>query len=580
MIFIIAASYNNINQSGFFLWQGKYLMQIKNFLPDKIVDNLSIHNAIVYNSKKIYAKKNSYLVKITKIELTANYLKLLFNFDKTINYTAYQIKSALKSYLNKSSVLELPFCAAVDESKFFQLLDNNDLLSQIILYEKNHDWNKIHQLFNSLGNIEEHQIWNNPIILNKFSFAAAKLSECSENLKKKFSTTQQINEFLIEKKQFRELTIKLRKRCVELQNNNPAFYSNLAYTYYQSAIELSTYGRRKDGNLISECSIAVNYIDKALEIDKTRIKDLYRKSFLLSEILVNHSLYINTKTKKNTDNLLASYDYISSAIESLEQLINIYQSEILEPKLLSANRKYYIKSLFKLAALYLNLAKIGLNPLNILINESPLYNINYENANKKLEYLNKAINYLQKCIIEDAISSNRKNIEQLSLLEQTEINNFIAGIYKAYLYGKIILYKYLITKNPEDAKLSKNYLLHANEIEFPREQRNQRKIFVLDKIAVIFLIESKYPKAINILQNIISLNRSTFNKNILPDYAAYTLTIAYLLNNQTEEAQGIIKNYSACKNKLIAEKFNKLQQALIPSSSFGKFKLIYKLEAA
>ncbi len=580
MIFIIATSYDNINNSGFFFWGDKFLKQIKNFLPNKLVDNLSIQHAIVYNIKKEHANKNSFLIKITNIELTPKYLKLSFNLDKTIDYTAYQIKRALKLYLNKSSILELPFCAAVDEAKFFQLLDSNNLESQITLFEKNYDWNKIHNLLKSLGDIEQHQVWNNPIILNKFSFATAKLSECSENLKKKFKTPQQKNEFLKEKKQLRELTIKLRKRCIELQSNNPAFYSNLAYTYYQSAIELATPGRRKDGSLISDCSNAISCIDKALEIDKFRIKDLYRKAFLLSEVLAKHSLSIDTKAEKNSNNFPAPYDYISSGIKTLEQLIYVYQNEITDQKLLAAYRKYYIKSLFKLAALYLNLAKIGLNPLNILINQNPLYKIKDENNSTKLEQLNKAINLLEKCITEDASSSKRKNIEQLTLLEQSEINNFVTGVYKAYLYGKIILYKYLITRNPEDAKLSKSYLLHANEIEFPKEMRNQRKIFILDKIAVIYLIESKYSQAVKILQNIISLNRSTQNKNILPDYAAYTLSIAYLLNNQCEEAQGIIENYSAAKNKLIAEKFNKLQQALMQESSFEKLKLIYKLEAA
>ncbi len=576
MIFIIATSYSFEKNESYFFWTGKYFYQIKEFLSDKIVDNLSIQFALAYNSKKEESNKNALLLKITRIELTLNYLKLNYKILKEIDFTAYQIKNSLRKYFNKNSIIDIPFCVVVNEEKFYNLLDVDNIENKISLFEKTNNWSKIIELFNSFDNIESSQIWNNPKLLNKFSFASAKLSECTDNLKRKYPDKEQRKKILQEKKYFRELTIKLRKRCIHLENNNPLHYSNLAYTYYQSVLELTTRGGRRDGDLLADCENAILYFDKALELDNCRINDLYRKAVTISEIQTNYLLFKKDenpdkeKSKKAINNLLES-------IKLFENIIYVFETQLNDQKLIKRYYKYYIKSLFKLAAIKLKIAKNKLNPLNILINGEMFSNIIDIDTNKKINFINQAIEHIEKCIKFDAYRSNKKNIDNLSLLEQARINNFISGVFKIYLYAKIYLYRYILTKDLSDLKTSKNLFYLANETEFPKELKNQRKTFILEKLAVTALLESKFNQAIKLLEGQIKLNNNN-KKFILPDYAAYTLSIAYILNGQFEEAKHLISNSLLNCNNIYLNKFNKLKFLLDKNTPSSTIKLIYSSE--
>ncbi len=576
MIFIIATTFNLDKTESYFFWTGKYFSDIKKYLPNKIVDNLSIHYAIVYQAKKEANNQKALLIKITRIELTANYLKLNYKIIKEIEYTAFQIRNALKIYLNKSSILELPFCIAVDESKISQLLENTNIENKITILEKTNNWTKIYELLKSLGDIKTNNIWNNSHLLNRFAFATAKLSECTENLKRKYPDNQQRKKIIQEKKQLRELTILLRQRCIQLDNNNPTYHSNLAYTHYQSALELTTPGGRRDGDLNKECELAINYLDKSLELDQNRITDIFRKAIIISEIQTN-SLLFKSDNIDNEKKLKASQN-LNEAVILFEKIINLYENSLQEENLIKRYAKYYIKSLFKLAALKLKIAKNGLNPLNILYNGEILSNIFDINTNTKINLLKQAKEHIEKCINEDAKKSNKKNYNLLSLFERAEINNFTVGVYKIYLYGKIELYNYILTKDKNYLDNAKKLFQQANEVEFPRELKNQRKIFILEKLAISALLESKFNQAIKILESQIRFQSNNNKKIFLPDYAAYTLSIAYILNGQFNEAESLISNNINNCNEIFLNKFNKLKAITEQKNHQTSIKLLYSME--
>lgn len=576
MIFIIATTFNLDKNESYFFWSGKYFSDIKKHLPYKIVDNLSIHYAIVYQAKKEANNQKALLLKITRIELTPNYLKLSYKIIKEIEYTAFQIRNALKIYLNKSSISELPFCIAVDESKISQLLENNNIENKINILEKTNNWVKIYELLKSLGDIKTNNIWNNPHLLNRFAFATAKLSECTENLKRKYPDNQQRKKIIQEKKHFRELTILLRQRCIQLDNGNPTYYSNLAYSYYQSAMELTTPGGRRDGDLNKECELAIYYLDKSLEIDQNRITDIFRKAIIISEIQTN-SILFKSENIDNEKKLKASQN-LNEAVILFEKIINIYENSLQEENLIKRYAKYYIKSLFKLAALKLKIAKNGLNPLNILYNGEILSNIFDINTNTKINLLKQAKEHIEKCINEDAKKSNKKNYNLLTLSERAEINNFTVGVYKIYLYGKIELYNYILTKDKNYLDNAKKLFQQANQVEFPRELKNQRKIFILEKLAISALLESKFNYAIKILESQIRHQGSDNKKSFLPDYAAYTLSIAYILNGQLSEAESLISNNINNCNEIFFNKFNKLKTITEQKNHQASIKLLYSIE--
>lgn len=562
MIFIIATAFSELKQSGYFFWGEKYYSQIKNYLPKNINSTLGISTAIVYFCKNELKFKNSLLINITGVQLTSNFLKLNYSIAEEMKYKSYQIRTALRKYLNKKNILELPFCAVVDESDFFNFINDSSLEDKLSLLEQNNDWISITKILDKFQPLEKSQIWNNSNLLNRFSFATAKLAECSNNLKIKFPDKLKRKEYLEERKKFRELTIKLRKRCIELENDNPSFYSNLAYTYYQSATELSTPGGRRDGNLKNEANHALYYFDKALELDNNRITDLYRKANLLSDILTNNILFAPDTDNKIQEKYNQAYNFRQMSIQTFETLLIKYE-DITDENQKKRYFKYYIKTLYKLALLNFQFGKTNINPLNLLYNNNPLFKSTDENSEQKLIYLNNAINYLEKCILLDSGKTEQ------NLIDASTSNNFITGVFKAYLMGKIYLYKFLLTKDLSDEKTAKEFMLKAHETEFPKKLKNQNKIFVLEKLAILYLIEEQPKTAIHLLEG--AYKRS---KNF-PDYAALTLAISYLLNNQKNEALEIIEQYIHDKKSLLHERFKKLNDALQVPKESDIIKLIY-----
>lgn len=562
MIFIIATAFSELKQSGYFFWGEKYYSQIKNYLPKNITSTLGISTAIVYFCKNELKFKNSLLINITGVQLTSNFLKLNYSIAEEMKYKSYQIRTALRKYLNKKNILELPFCAVVDESDFFNFINDSSLEDKLSLLEQNNDWISITKILDKFQPLEKSQIWNNSNLLNRFSFATAKLAECSNNLKIKFPDKLKRKEYLEERKKFRELTIKLRKRCIELENDNPSFYSNLAYTYYQSATELTTPGGRRDGNLKNEANHALYYLDKAIELNDNRITDLYRKANLLSDILTNNILFAPETDKKIQEKYNQAYNFRQMSIQTFETLLIKYE-DITDENQKKRYFKYYIKTLYKLALLNFQFGKTNINPLNLLYNNNPLFKSTDENSEQKLIYLNNAINYLEKCILLDSGKTEQ------NLIDASTSNNFITGVYKAYLMGKIYLYKFLLTKDLSDEKTAKEFMLKAHETEFPKKLKNQNKIFVLEKLAILYLIEEQPKTAIHLLEG--AYKRS---KNF-PDYAALTLAISYLLNNQKNEALEIIEQYIHDKKSLLHERFKKLNDALQVHKESDIIKLIY-----
>ncbi|MGQ9799756.1 MAG: hypothetical protein ACUVRG_10805 [Ignavibacterium sp.] len=569
MIFIIATAFSDIKQSGYFFWRDKYYSQIKNYLPKNITSTLGIGTAIVYFCKNEQKFKNSLLINITGVQLTSNFLKLNYSIAEEMQYKSYQIRTALRKYLNKKTILELPFCAAVDESDFFNFINDLSIEDKLSLLEQNNDWLSIIKILDKFQPMEKSQIWNNSNLLNRFSFATAKLAECSNNIKIKFPDKLKRKEYLEEKKKFRELTIKLRKRCIELENDNPSFYSNLAYTYYQSATELSTPGGRRDGNLKNDATHALYYLDKALELDDNRITDLYRKANLLSDILSNNILFNPNTDLEINEKYNQAFNYREMSIKTFETLLTKYDN-ISDENQKKRFFKYYIKTLYKLALLNFQLGKTNINTLNLLYNHqdglrhnNPLFKSTDENSEQKLIYLNKAINYLEKCIMLD---SGKK---EQNLIDAATSNNFIIGVYKAYLMGKIYLYKFLLTKDLSDEKTAKEFMLKAHETEFPKELKKQNKIFVLEKLAILYLIEEQPKTAIHLLENAYKRIK------IFPEYAALTLAISYLLNNQKNESLEVVEQYLHNEKSLLHDKFKKLHNALQAKKEADVIKLIY-----
>ncbi|MDH7605849.1 MAG: hypothetical protein QHH13_13180, partial [Melioribacter sp.] len=357
--------------------------------------------------------------------------------------------------------------------------------------------------------------------------------------------------FIKEKKYFRELTIKLRKRIIELEPNNAAYYSNLAYTYYQSVNELTKPNSRKDGDIIEDAENAIKYIDLSLKYNPGRITDLYRKAMLISNIYGKY-IFFNNYSDEQFQEKLTSYTYaIKEGILNFQKIEAIYESFINEEQK-NRYKKIYIKTLYNLAQKFLTLARTNVNLYSLIfINKENL--LNEQKEKDTINYLQLANKYIDKCIKEDY---NKKKIET-ETEALVECNNFTIAVYKSYLKGIINLYLYAITNNNEYEVEAKKFLYIANEINFPFEMQNQNKLFILEKLALLSLIKKNYEQPIKMLEPIY---RKKYN---FPVYAAYTLAISFIYKNEPSKANEIIEKYIEESNPLFKIKFQKLREYLL-----------------
>lgn len=565
MIFIISTSFDFIKDEGSFFWGENYFPAIRDYIPLNTTDVISIKEAILFFNKTSHKEKAPLKLKITQSHITRVFLKIKYKVIGEMDTKSYRIRNALKQYFNKKSVLELPFCCAVDEEKFNSILNSGELFFDINSLQANNNWFEIYKLLEKYQPVEQSVLWSNAEILNKFSFATAKLSECTENLKKKFPDKEKRKEFLKQKKFFRELTIKLRERCIELSPDNATYYSNLAYTYYQSVNELNTPNGRRDGNLVRDAEKALEYFDKALILDSTRIADIYRKAILLTEILPSYNLYKSDINQSSQDNnqlkekYNSSIEMINRGIEEFVKLVKIYEQTYLRSDSFSGAdpnnhyKKYYIKALYHLAQKRIKLAKINFNLFNLLYGYKPLVINETNELNHKISLLNIANSYIDKCIQADYT----KKKEEKFIIDLVECDNFVSAIYKAYIKAVIETYLYTLTEKVKHLNTAKEFYYKAMELNFPGGQKNQNKIFILEKISTLNLLEGKYDSAIKILEPL--YKKTNPNKSgRFPEYAAFTLAIAYTLIGDRRKAEQIAEEYSKCGNKIFEYKFSKM----------------------
>ena len=561
MIFIIATIQDPIRNTGYFYWGSKYYHLIKPFLPQELKSLDSIQTAFLYFGKSEQKYKNALQLKITSIQVDNYSLKINYEIEKTLEYKSFQIKEALKKYLDLQSVFELPYCSAINEAEFLDKLNDTKLTSTISQLEQQNNWQEIYNLLLQFQPIENHSIWKDAELLNKFSFATAKLSECTENIKKKFPDKSERKKFINEKKFFRELTIKLRKRSIEIDPTNATYYSNLAYTYYQSVNELTTPSSRRDGNILEDASNAIKYLDLALKYNPNRLTDLYRKAIILSDIFGTHSFYNNFSEEQIQEKFNTLTNSISQSILIFQKIENIYES-ITNEEQKNKSKKIYIKTLYNLAQKFLTLAKTNINLYSLIfINKEKI--LDQQKETETITLLHLAKKYIDKCIKEDY---NKKKIET-AIEELVNCNNFTIAVYKSYLKGIINLHLFAITKKSEYETDAKKYLYLANEINFPKEMQNQNKIFILEKLALLSLIKNNYEQPIKLLEPIYK------RKYNFPAYAAYTLAISYQQKNETEKAKEIIDKYLEETNQLFKNKFQKLKDYM----TVGDKQIIYEI---
>ncbi|MCX8057285.1 MAG: hypothetical protein N3F03_06750 [Ignavibacteria bacterium] len=538
-------------------WNNSISQNLRKFLPkeENLINNIKSGYLYLIDRKPNNQVLNkTYSLQIKSIKVTTNYISIDFEKVTEIDINPAVLKLASRKYLKDKFDIDkneiTPFLIFAERKEFENILKQNKTKLEIENYFLNKNWDGIKKIIHSPEKLKSTDLWNDPPTLWKISFALSKLSECSINLKKSFKSNEEIKKFLSEKKFLRNFNELILNRCIELDPQNPTYYSSLSYFYYQSALELNFPGGRRDENFYEVIDKALINIENAIEIDFKRPNDHFRKGYILSNLLASRVRFNPNKekipSKFSNLNLI-----IEESIQSYNRVINIFESSNSNEEIRKIYFNTYLKTLYNLAALYEENI-ITKSEKYILILNKIFPNINFESVLNWKEYkikkLTTALEFIIKCLrwINKKYYSEEEEPNVIRLIEIEDSLNqqpLIQTHYKSHQLAKIYFKLYLITTEKKYLNDAKNILLKTLQL---KRTTFQDKLYLQNLLATIYILEDKYQLAINSLKNISQIKS-------LPDYIKITLSIAYLLNKDFKNAIELLETLYQKSNKLLRD---------------------------
>ena len=438
----------------------------------------------------------------------------------------------------------MPFCCILDHSQLVRLFSKDNLIDNVNEFIKKSDWLSIYNLFKPLEDISKNDnVWNDVDILSSISFATAKLSEVYINLKHTFNKDEEKFKFLSQQKKYRQITELLRKRCIELNPENPSYYSNLGYTHYQYSRELTQIGGRRDGKPLEEVDTSIKYLDKALELNPTRLNDLYRKGMMLTELYPKLTLFSRKRPEAETYKEVNLK--IQEGIDAFELVIKYYQEMPIEDVYNKKKyRKEHIKSCYDAARAYSDLVSNNWDEVIYLLSLD--HNINeYDDVKyipKDLENIEKAIEHIEKCSINDNFEFISNPIENYILVDVAACNGNVEGVYKLYCIAKYYFTKFWILsgygQRPNDKAnefRDKAEVFYKKALIFNWSQEKERadKSFIAERLCRLYISKKQYEEASSVI--------APFIRRRTDYYVRYSYASALMLNGKHDEAKFQIK---------------------------------------
>ena len=512
-------------------WKGESYYNIVENSDFTAINTDNTKQGIGYFTGQENAERKCVDLHIKTIKNKNNSLYIEFDYLEDTEYTSAAVKSSLYSaFSTESASRYIPFCYCMSEEHFYSVIEDESLLGDIKKLTSGNQWLKIYNKYFPISNIKSSgQFWDNAKILSALSFATAKLSEVYINLKQSFPDDKKRNDFLKQQKRYREETIELRKRCIELDAENPGYYSNLAYTYYQSCRELMMRGGRRDGNLKQEAEQAIEYFNLTLDLDPNRITDLYRKGQVLSKILYNQLLFIKKNNKAEAEK---ANKVLKEAIQCYLKVEEVYEllPEI-DEKSLQRYHKEYVKSLYSCADAYHNFQTINWHYADIFLErENNVFS-------RDTKFTDLALRYAEKCVDCDNQIPTKTKMKMETLITAKH-NGAVEAVYKLYFLGKLNLMKYILltdSGNTENLPAeihcanAERYFLAALSYPFSKQMQRMGKGFIAEKLARLYIIKKEYKEAQKTLEPFIA--------GYADYYIRYTYAAAAIKTGNTKKAK-------------------------------------------
>lgn len=536
--------------SGVIEFQKNFLSEIKEFYPsiNELSANL-IAGAIGVLAKKASDSEPARQLNIRSFVYSPTKLRIEFVVDSQLKITSGSFKKRTWAVLAGAGLAKkdqfLPLCVVLTSEQFDAINNppqksprkvDDPLLQELLQMKKEGQWLSIMNKFSPIDSLSKNhpRVWNDAKLVSEIGFALGKLAETSPRDIPRDEPAR--TNFLRQQDKYRTLTQIIRKRCIELRPDTPSYYSDLAYLHYLNAIEISLPRGRK-GKVTAEVNEAIANIDKALSLDSNRLKDLYRKGYLLTHILPKQIIF-GGQDRDSDFQTRSSEAEVQKAngIEAFLKVISIWESLPAGDFKKVRFRSDYLKTLYSLGDTYHDsiftkwdeaLFALDLRE-DVAPTDRPVF---YQ---KDLEKLDKSWDCFHKCW-------------QLTRTDPSS-NSVVDDVYLLYSMGKVLLSKYWLlsgegqVNSPDVLEiLSRSIRALEKALETPWSQQNQtqKKDFIAERLARAYIAKGEPQRAITII------NKHRGKR--LDAYIANTLALALHSCNKHNEAREVLRD--AINNK-------------------------------
>ncbi len=547
--------------SGKFNMFTSYFDNFKRVFPDSLNLNLTdIKMCIGFLKKTENELKKCMLLKVKSIITDDNHFHIEYVIDKELDIASGPVGKAIYKFARQAGWVN-------DTNKFSPNLcifnkEDFDLIRKgtpnirkistntaiIEKHKEQNNWNEICQMFEPLEMIDDNDdIWNNSYDLYIVAYACSKLGEPQNGMERDRNHLNNV-------KKYRDLSIKLYKRCTEIDPQEYKNYSALAYRHYLNVLELTKPKGRRDGQVQFEIAEALKWLDKALAIFPGSIKDNFRKGKLIIDKQIGNFKNAEHVWGKDTFDEIEGMEEIG--IKSLENVIFLYQKIELS-QIRSRYSNEYVKTLYTLGCFYLEKSK------------SPFYeyaccklaNTHYDAT--KITYassqcLKKAKEYLIICLSAESDLSINDEID-IREISNESIEWAVSSVDKFYRIGQTFLQIYFVNKvlrkdlasTEESGKKALYFLESAKSIAECQKLNNRvqkNTSYINDKIAWCHILSDNYDKASSLICNC----RESYIKNT---YAVATMlsgTEANYIKAEEVLKSAVSDNYNLAKNMSMA----------------------------
>lgn len=531
----------------------KYLDDITGLFPEFLaLRPESIENAIGVFARRSYHDRLAKRLKIHTLERSSSSVLIGFTIETELPISSGEVIKRVRVQLTQCGLLKqgqlLPLCCLLSTEQAAAILKSSSspLKNELEAMMRQNNWQGIYQRFAPIERIAERhpEVWNDPKILGTVGFACSKLSEVSTIPSEIFRDEREKKKFLDQQARYRREAENLFKRCIELESDNTIHWSALGYLYYRSVMELTQPKGRRDSDIREETKKALEYLDKTLSLDPSRVTDLYRKGRLLAEILPDQIIFGFGKQKwpDPKERRKVAFQHLQQGLECFLQAIQSWEGlPSSEEDKRKRWRKEYIKCLYHAGCAYHALVPGDWDELDIILDTCEAFapeidQVSYRAAD--LKNVDLAWQYLYKCW---SIDREGALIEGVPTAKNTPAEGAEDGVYKLYWLGKVSFTRYWIlsgygVRETSEAVKSRDQaeqlLLAALKLPWPREKQKQHKEFVAERLARVYISKGEHEKAVQVIQ--------AHTRKPPEPYIAHTWAIALMKLGRYAEAQHIL----------------------------------------